>query len=68
MATKTTKNRLSQAQKLAVIVARKRTGDLGKIASKTGFSTSHVSNVLNGRHANEQIVNAAYTLMAQRKG
>jgi hypothetical protein len=63
----TTRNRLSQAQKLAVIEARKRSGDITKIAGKTGFSTSHVSNVLNGRHANEQIVNTAYTLVSQRK-
>lgn len=61
------KNRLSQADKLAVIQARKRRGDMTRISEQTGFAVSTVSYVLSGRFANEAIVNAAYKRVARRK-
>jgi len=56
----TTYQKLSYMQKLANYNQRKRTGDVVTIADRTGFSTTHVSDVLNGKYSNERIMNAAY--------
>lgn len=42
-------------------------GDNTKVATKTGFSVSHVSNVLAGRRYNEQIINTFNSLWSRRK-
>lgn len=63
----TTKNRLSQAEKLSVIQARRRRGDITHIAQRTGFAVSTVSEALAGKFSNTEIVNAAYTMTRQRK-
>lgn len=59
--------RLTQAQKLEIIQARKRRGDVMKVSKATGFSHGYTSLVLLGRHDNERIVNVAYNLFKLRK-
>lgn len=44
-----------------------KTEDASKIADKTGFSVSHVRNVIAGRRYNEMIVNAANAITKRRK-
>lgn len=53
-------NKLSYTQKLANYNQRKRHGDVTIIAEKTGYSSTHVSDVLNGKYENSRIMNAAY--------
>jgi hypothetical protein len=52
--------KLSYMQKLANYNQRKRNGDVTTLAERTGYSTTHVSDVLNGKYSNERIMNAAY--------
>jgi hypothetical protein len=59
--------RLTQAQKLEIIQARKRRGDVMKVSKAAGFSHGYTSLVLLGRHDNERIVNVAYNLFKLRK-
>jgi hypothetical protein len=59
--------RLTQAQKLEIIQARKRRGDVTKVSKTAGFSHGYTSLVLLGRHDNERIVNVAYNLFKLRK-
>jgi len=59
--------KLTVGAKRAVIAARKRQGDGGQIAFRTGYSESHVSNVLHGRHENKRILNYAYNMVRGRK-
>ena len=42
-------------------------GDVTKIADRTGFSPSYVSNVLNGRRNNTEIVSTAKAITRKRK-
>ena len=44
-----------------------RDGEITVIANKTGYSTSHVGNVLAGRRNNASIMKAAAALTARRK-
>ena len=59
--------RLNYLQKLTNYTGRKRRGDVTLIADRTGYSTAHVSDVLNGKYANLQILNAAYDHARGRK-
>ena len=52
--------KLSYTQKLVNYNQRKRFGDVTVIAERTGYSTTHVSDVLNGKYENSRIMNAAY--------
>lgn len=52
---------------LSFINDRLKTTDSSKIADKTGYSRSHVINVLAGRRNNEQIVKEAYKATYRRK-
>lgn len=69
-----TKNRpasyqkLTQNQKRAVAFLNRRRGDVTKVARKTGFALSTVSEVLSGLYNNTRIVNAAYEIARHRKG
>lgn len=69
---KTTSNRpetyqkLSYIQKVARINRRFRTGDVSSIAEATGFSTTHVSDVLSGNYYNERLVNQAWDIARNR--
>lgn len=52
--------KLSYTQKLVNYNQRKRFGDVTVIAERTGYSTTHVSDVLNGKYENSRIMNVAY--------
>ena len=52
--------KLSYTQKLVNYNQRKRFGDVTVIAERTGYSTTLVSDVLNGKYENSRIMNAAY--------
>lgn len=58
---------LPTAYKLVKFAEAKRLNDVSIIASETGYSQSHVSNVLYGRRQNESIVNKAYRLIKDRQ-
>jgi len=58
--------KISLTAKLACINSRRRNGDVTKVADRTGFSTSYVSDVLNGHYMNERIINAAYDMSRGR--
>jgi predicted transcriptional regulator len=59
--------KLSYLQKIASINARRRMGDVTKVAERTGFRTSTVSEVLSGLYMNSRIVNKAYDMSRGRK-
>lgn len=61
------KTRLTTAQKLEIIMDRKRRGDVRKVSDATGFSHGYTSLVLLGRHENEKIINRAYAMFKSRK-
>lgn len=58
---------LPTAFKLVKFAEAKRLNDVTIIAKETGYSASHVSNVLYGRRSNESIVNKAYRLVKDRQ-
>lgn len=64
---KSTYKKLEPNQKLASVNARLRHGDMSKVAKKTGFSSTTVSGVLEGRIENMRILNVAYDLTRNRK-
>ncbi len=59
--------RLTQAQKREIILARKRRGDVAKVSKAAGFSHGYTSLVLLGRHENDRIINVAFNLFKARK-
>lgn len=67
MSEKTTYKKLTPVQKLVVVNSRLRHGDMSKVAKKTGFSSTTVSSVLEGRTENERVLNAAYNITRSRK-
>jgi len=58
--------KISTTAKVASINSRRRNGDVTKVADRTGFSTSYVSDVLNGHYTNERIINNAYDMTRGR--
>jgi hypothetical protein len=59
--------RLNSTAKLAFYNARKRSGDAARLSEVTGYSTSHITNVMNGnRSINPTIANAMYRISARR--
>lgn len=52
--------KLGYLQKLVNYNQRKRHGDVTVVANRTGYSTTHVSDVLSGKEWNGRILNAAY--------
>jgi len=64
--TGSTYRKLTARAKRAIIASRKRQGDGIRIAFLTGYSESHVSNVLHGRYKNEHILNFAYNMVRGR--
>lgn len=58
---------MNTTAKLAFYNVRRRENDNARIAFETGFSSSHVSNVLSGRRRNSSIVNEAYQISFRRK-
>jgi hypothetical protein len=59
-------NKISMIAKVASINSRRRNGDVTKVANRTGFSMSYVSDVLNGHYTNERIINNAYDMTRGR--
>ena len=59
-------NKLSYTQKVSRINRKLRTGDITRVADTTGFSTTHVSDVISGKYFNERIVNEAYDMTRGR--
>ena len=59
-------NKISLMAKIASINSRRRTGDVTRVSMRTGYSTTHVSDVLNGHYVNAQIINNAYDMTRGR--
>ena len=60
--------KLNRTAKLAFFTHRQRTGDVTRIADETGYSVSHVSNMINGvRRVNDTVANAMYMLTRRRQ-
>ena len=59
-------NKLSYIQKVSRINRKIRLGDVTKVAETTGFSTTHVSDVLSVKYFNDKIVNEAYDMTRGR--
>jgi hypothetical protein len=62
----TTYTKLNYTQKVSRVNRKLRTGDITKVANTTGYSTTHVSDVLLGKYENDRIVNEAYDLTRNR--
>ena len=59
--------KLNRTAKLAFYNARQRQGDTARLAETTGYSTSHVSNIINGnRSVNQDVANAMYNMSHRR--
>ena len=59
--------KLNRTAKLAFYNARQRKGDTARLAETTGYSTSHITNVMNGnRSVNPIIANAMYNISRRR--
>lgn len=61
-----TYNKLTYIQKVSRINRKLRTGDITTVANTTGYSTTHVSDVVSGKYFNDRIVNEAYDLTRGR--
>jgi ABC-type molybdenum transport system ATPase subunit/photorepair protein PhrA len=60
-------NYLNRSAKQAFYTARKRSGDINRIAEMTGYSTSHISNIISGRrNINDTIADAMYKISSRR--
>lgn len=62
-----TYKRLEPVQKLAIVNARLRHGDLSNIAKSTESNPTTVRNVIEGKVENLRILNVAYDKVRQRK-
>lgn len=62
----TSYTKLTYIQKVSRINRKLRTGDISKIAEETGYSTTHVSDVVSGKYINDTIVNRIYDLTRNR--
>lgn len=58
--------KLTYIQKVSRINRKLRTGDISKIAEETGYSATHVSDVVSGKYFNDTIVNRIYDLTRNR--
>jgi len=66
--TKVRANYLNRTAKLAFFTHRRRQGDVTRIADETGYSVSHVTNMINGvRKINDTVANAMYMLTRRRQ-
>jgi len=60
--------KLNRTAKQAFFTARKRSGDVSRISEMTGYSTSHVTSIMNGnRNVNDAVANAMYSISARRQ-
>lgn len=58
---------MNTGAKLAFYNVRRRAMDNTRIVNGTGYSSSHISNVLAGRRRNPEIINEAYLISLRRK-
>jgi len=66
--TKVRANYLNRTAKLSFYISRKRSGDLTRLSDETGYSVSHLSNVVNRRRkVNNIIANAMYMVARRRQ-
>ena len=66
--TKVRANYLNRTAKLSFYISRKRSGDLTRLSDETGYSVSHLSNVVNRRRrVNNTVANAMYNLTRRRQ-
>lgn len=60
-------NYLNRTAKLAFFTHRQKVGDVTRIAENTGYSVSHVSNMINGaRRVSTVAANAMYNMTSRR--
>ena len=59
--------KLTPAQKLEIISARKRRGDNTMIATKLGVDSKLISSVVTGRKMDMRVINAVYNTVRSRK-
>ena len=60
-------SKLIRTAKQAFYVARSRKGDVTRLSENTGYSVSHISNVLAGRRSvNNTIANSMYRMSYRR--
>jgi len=65
--TKVRANKLNRTAKLNFFKARQRQGDVTRVAETTGYSESHVSNVVAGRRSVPQVMaNEMYNITRRR--
>jgi len=61
------KRKMNKTAVLAFYNARQRKGDTTRLAETTGYSVSHVSNIINGRRSvNQDVANAMYNMSRRR--
>ena len=66
--TKVRANYLNRTAKLSFFTHRQRTGDVTRVAETTGYSVSHVSNMINGvRKVTDVAANAMYMVTRRRQ-
>jgi hypothetical protein len=66
--TKVRANYLNRTAKLSFFTHRQKTGDLTRLSDETGYSVSHLSNVVNRRRrVNTTVANAMYNLTRRRQ-
>ena len=65
--TKVRANYLNRTAKLSFFTHRQKQGDVQRLAEETGYSTSHIYNMINGaRRVNDTVANAMYNLTRRR--
>lgn len=57
----------SYLQKAVIANRRIRKGDITKISERTGYSTTHVSDVVSGKEFNCRVMNLAFDMTRKRK-
>ena len=66
--TKVRANYLNRTAKLSFFTHRQKNGDLTRLSDETGYSVSHLSNVVNRRRkVNNIIANAMYMVARRRQ-
>jgi hypothetical protein len=60
-------NKLNRTAKLSFFNSRKRSGDTTRLAEITGYSVSHISNVMSGvRSVPQELANEMYNISRRR--
>jgi hypothetical protein len=60
-------SKLNRTAKLSFFNSRRRSGDITRLAEITGYSTSHISNVMSGvRSVPQELANEMYNISRRR--